>query len=133
MSMEVAVADDSAKGSPLFKARRQGPTYQAEVMVPVRYGLTESAKALAVQLPDLPRRVGRKTLHKGLQDAARNNVIGHRLDKANPEMVALYRELLIKHEIFPAEALELEAKSDALTKLSAALSDTKTNAAKNNN
>jgi hypothetical protein len=86
-----------------FQARQRGPVWIAQVAMPVEYELDEAAQAIALQMPRPPTRFGRNTLYRGLREAARNGHHGAALTKAkaDPDMVALYREQLIKFDFFP--------------------------------
>lgn len=65
--------------------------------------LDEAATALALVYAGQPTRTGLHGMQLGLVDAARQRVLEavSRSQSAEPELVATYRRLLIKHGVFP--------------------------------
>lgn len=85
-----------------FVARQRGDRLRVQLQVEHLYDLDEAAAALAVELPEMSWRFGRKTIHTTLQQAARHNLAGRiAKQKADPEMAKLYRAKLIEFGIFP--------------------------------
>lgn len=86
-----------------FVARMRGDRLRVQLQVEHLYDLHEAAAALAVVKPEASWRLGRRTLHVTLQEAARQNLSGRAAkQKADPEMAEFYRQKLIEFGIFPA-------------------------------
>jgi hypothetical protein len=73
-------------------------------------GLDAAARLLALVYPEgPPRRFGRATAERGLQDGAARRLHEDTTSVVDPELVARYRELLVEVEIFPPAAAEADA------------------------
>jgi hypothetical protein len=105
MEMEVLVSETAGSGVE-FRARLRNSRWQVELYGPsVFYTLDEAAQAIALVHPDkMPRRLGRRTCHAALREAATSGKHGKALEHADPKTAEVYRTKLLEFGIFPAEA-----------------------------
>lgn len=90
-----------------FYAKHQSATGKplVQVTVPTYYSLDEAARALAQVYPEIPAKFGKRSVNRGLTEAATRGIRGKR-ETPDPEAVALYRQKLTELEVFPADDQE---------------------------
>lgn len=76
-----------------------------QVTVPAYYDLDEAARALTQVYPEVPARFGKRSVNRGLMEAASRGITGKR-EISDTDAVAWYRDKLLELGVFAASDQE---------------------------
>jgi hypothetical protein len=84
-----------------FKARMRGDRLRVELRVEIRYDVDQAAAALAIVSPAVPDPCTATAVLRLLRNAAQRRLAGPKLDKADADLAAAYKQQLLALDVIP--------------------------------